>query len=675
MELNNTTHNQESPSELEELSNTKRPELLALDLITAYRGETVTRRTNAPMQPTTLLDIIDEIRNSVNLAATIQKIRTLDIEDKEEKKDKQNEIKKYELPYFTLGRFQNQYLINENFLGTKFIITDYDGLGQSLPEVRANFLTDPYAFIITVSPSGQGLKVIYELDREIKDPDRYIALYKRYGAEKGKAHGAELDEVTHNPGRACFLTSDPDIYVNPDRLLLPTDIELDEIIKKKSISRPKLIEAIKGVETGHRNDRLLRVTCALIDSGVDEEVAIELMIGMNLRNTPPLQETELIRTVKHAYITYPHPANLKREFIYIQKDLQKKKAEPVAIAKVYFDWLKENRKARFFTDEQINHYVYLNNRLIQIDEHESDFESLLLKTANISTATPLGRVLTQVVGASAHFEGKKIQKSTWLQTNLESLTVYLNLKNERNELLSISASGCNVIQNGRNDADVFMLNMLEDKISPISYIHQSEAEIAETMRLAESNIIAHIPSEEEDRWFAYAWRMSYPLFDLTTAHIIVRFQGGSEQGKTTASRLLSYSLYGKDFTDKSTVASMYSDASINPLILDDNLESKNFADPGRSDFYLGAATGGGRQKRDQSSGSGLINEKTRALVLCNGIESIAKSEHTSRMMIMQCDRSLHGSNYSSAVLLDLKRNRNRLLSVEYDISKSPMSNC
>ena len=211
-----------------------------------------------------------------------------------------------------------------------------------------------------------------------------------------------------------------------------------------------------------------------------------------------------------------------------------------------------------------------------------------------------------------------------------------------------------------------MLNLTGDKLQPIEFRNLTDTQIKQVFELVEQKIVKHIPSPDEDKWISYAWRMSYPLFDLTKAHLILRFQGNMSSGKTTASRSLSYSLYGEDYTDKATVASMYSDGSVNPLVLDDNLESKAFyADLGRSDFYLGVATGGGRQKREKNSDSGLVIEKSRALVICNGIESIAKSEHTSRMMIVPCDRETYASDYTNAVLLDLKRNRNDILSAEF----------
>ena len=345
------------------------------------------------------------------------------------------------------------------------------------------------------------------------------------------------------------------------------------------------------------------------------------------------------------------------------EDLSQRGADEVVKAKAVYGWLLQKRGAQYFTDEEDHHYLFIDKKLILIDMNCSDFSALLLAEADISTATQIGRVTVQVMQDTAHSNGRRIRKNAWLETDQEKLAVYLNLKNESQQLLKVTPDACTVIQNGDNADGVFMINTFEDKLKPLTFIPMTDAELKEALELSERLIINHIPCTDVEKWFAYGWRMSYQLYDFTTAHITLRLQGKADQGKTTACKLLSCSLYGEVYENGSTIAGLYSDASINPLIIDDNLENGRFyGESGHADFYLSAATGGGRQKRDSSTSSGLVIEKIRALLLSNGIESIGKSEQTTRMMIFECDRTLYDSGYSSAVLLDIKRNRNKILS-------------
>jgi hypothetical protein len=350
--------------------------------------------------------------------------------------------------------------------------------------------------------------------------------------------------------------------------------------------------------------------------------------------------------------------------------LKQRRADEVEMAKAIYSWLRDEKKAQYFTDDNSRHYIYINQKLIPIETESSELQSLLLSHADVSTAAQFGRVVIQVMNASTHAEGKRIERNTWLETKRRKLEVYFNLKNGRNELLKISPDACTVIQNGGVADEVLMLDTLEDKLKPIEFIRHDDAQLKAALMKCGSLIVNHIPCVAHEQWFAYAWRMSIPLYDFTTMHLILRAQGGPGMGKSTACKLLTKSLYGEIYENKNTVASLYSDASINPLVVEDNLESKAFyVETGHADFYLSAATGGGKQKRDSSSGSGLIIEKIRSLLLCNGIESIAKSEQTSRMMIIECDKKVHASGYTSGILLDLELHRNEMLSAEFVLTQ------
>jgi hypothetical protein len=355
--------------------------------------------------------------------------------------------------------------------------------------------------------------------------------------------------------------------------------------------------------------------------------------------------------------------DLSEDFHLIYKKLKHAKAEPVEIASTLFKWFKANKKSEFFFDDECNYYLFVSGKLVTVGSDE--FEALILSVAGISSVTQMGRIVEDTFEKSAIIEGKKMTRENWLHTDRKNHTVYLSLKSEKDELLRITPDEITLVPNGNNSDHVFMVNLPEDKLQATEYIELDEKQLEEALRLVNDLVVTHIPASNADKWMAFAWRMSYPLFDFTTAHLITRFQGGSTQGKTTACRLLCLSLYGEDYVDKSTVAGFYSDASINPLVIEDNLESNAFfSDQKKVDFYLAAATGGSKQKRNTKTKSGLIREKIRSLVMCNGIESIAKSELSSRMMVIDCEKDSYPSNYNVGVLLEIEQKRNEIFSAE-----------
>ncbi len=639
-----------------------------LDGLYIYYGTKINSK-KAILRRIPLSEVINKIRTGADLKILIDKLRAIAPDDDQTR----GALKAGELPYLTFCEFKDNHKTKKNFIRTKYLVYDLDKLADLLHEILSKLQNDPRTFILFVSPSGNGLKLVLELDTEITDGVRYEQLHRYYAKQLETEYGFITDPNTHDPSRACFLSYDPNIYVNTTNQVVSTDVVADseEVEHKKRKSKKEVLDAVTKFEPGSRNSSLTSMAGKLFAHGIDLKYAFELLKKTNAGLDEPLSDEELKQTVDHVYHDYANHIDFDMDFSTIYAGLKKKQKEHVEIAQTFFTWLKKNQKAEFFTDENNRHYIYMNDRLIEIDEHSADFEALLLKHGGISTANSLGRVVKQVVNASAHIEGKRIKKETWLHTNREKLVVHVNLKNEKNELVRISPEDVTLVRNGNNEDRIFMVNTTEDKFLPVEYIPMDDDRLKEGLELAESHVVRHIPTPEHDRWLSYTWRMSYPLFDLTTSHLITRFQGQKSQGKSTATRVLSYSLYGADYLDKSTVAGLYSDASINPLVLDDNLESRNFyGDPGRADFYLSAAAGGGKQKRDTSGGpSALFKEKSRALILCNGIESIAKSEQTTRMMIIECDRYLYPSDYATDVLVKLDQSRNKILSAEWTITQ------
>ena len=358
--------------------------------------------------------------------------------------------------------------------------------------------------------------------------------------------------------------------------------------------------------------------------------------------------------------------NYDRPLTDILDELKDADFGDVFCARGVFTWFKEHEQARYFTDEAELHYIYHQGKLIPMADASSDFAALLLYHANISLATAFGRVTVQVMNAMAQEEGKRIKKNTWLETHQAQHSVYLNLKNEREELAKITPLGVELIPNGENVDSIFMHNTPSDKFQPVAFCALDSENLKNALELSEDLIIRHIPCPDYEKWFAYGWRLSYPLYDFTTAHFTLRLEGRHQSGKSSACKILSQSLYGKAFDTTSTVASMFSDAAINPLVMDENIERGDFyRDPGHADFYLIAATGGAKQKRDVGTASGLVLEKIRALLLSNGIEALGKSEQTSRLLVFECDRKSYNSHFTSAVLQKILEQRDVLLSANF----------
>ena len=118
---------------------------------------------------------------------------------------------KHKLPIclFT-GRFSN--FSNSGLLeSSNLVVIDFDKIPFQNMSIQRDIITkDPYTFAAFVSPSGKGYKVIVKVEN---NPDNtthsdYLNALKVY------YNSPYWDNNCMGISRACFLSSDPSIYIN-----------------------------------------------------------------------------------------------------------------------------------------------------------------------------------------------------------------------------------------------------------------------------------------------------------------------------------------------------------------------------------------------------------------------------------------------------------------------------
>ena len=133
---------------------------------------------------------------------------------------------------------------------------------------RDRLKADPHTFALFTSPSGNGLKLLVQVPR---NKDQHRDAFKSVVEYVDSPY---TDPTTSDPARACFLSWDPDLYLNKDaevfiptvRLVAPvepSEAELDGITKRAlaricpTIERPaglldKLLASIEKVDFRER---------------------------------------------------------------------------------------------------------------------------------------------------------------------------------------------------------------------------------------------------------------------------------------------------------------------------------------------------------------------------------------------------------------------------------------
>ena len=120
---------------------------------------------------------------------------------------------KLQLPGFrpsgTFSKRENGCLVEYSGI----LCADLDSLGDKLTPIRNTLKDMPFIRAIALSPSGDGLKVFFNV---INDPARHEDSFRNIKIAIRESLDVEIDEKCKDLARICFFTYDPDLWVRTD---------------------------------------------------------------------------------------------------------------------------------------------------------------------------------------------------------------------------------------------------------------------------------------------------------------------------------------------------------------------------------------------------------------------------------------------------------------------------
>ncbi len=183
---------------------------------------------------------------------------------------KQYSLLKRQLPYFVCGIFSPPFRKTENFAYTEYFIIDIDHIaekGLDIDNVRTELQSDSRTVLCFISPSEDGLKLIFRLKERCYDAGLFSLFYKAFITKFSNQYHLEqiVDAKTCDVTRACFISIDSNAYFNPcaEAIDLSVFVNTDD---------PESISALKRKLKG--NKQVEKKDCASElnqDSDPDEE--------------------------------------------------------------------------------------------------------------------------------------------------------------------------------------------------------------------------------------------------------------------------------------------------------------------------------------------------------------------------------------------------------------------
>lgn len=127
--------------------------------------------------------------------------------------DQRGEFKKTKFDYVTFSGSFTQRNTNALVNRSCYFHVDIDKIGgtNAVESAKQKILSGVTPALMFVSPSGNGLKVVYQIDTQAGDHSQYFKAFERYYKTN---IGFDIDGQCKDIARACFICHDPDAYFN-----------------------------------------------------------------------------------------------------------------------------------------------------------------------------------------------------------------------------------------------------------------------------------------------------------------------------------------------------------------------------------------------------------------------------------------------------------------------------
>ena len=246
---------------------------------------------------------INEVLNSFKDGSNKSKIEAIRLIP--EKKERNIEKAKLKSICFS-GEFSRRAIKNiVNHSG--FACLDFDDVGtiQDAICLRDSLQDNDYIYSAFISPSGDGVKAIVKVPKDIQN-------YKKYYEALCETFDSKLDTGTKDISRVCYESYDPDLFINENSKVWTLKKEYTEVTRSNKYPKHFVItDTNKKVDVilkwfnkkftlnaGERNNNLFKLACGLNKAGMSIDEALNLFKNFY---SAGLEDSELETIIKSAY--------------------------------------------------------------------------------------------------------------------------------------------------------------------------------------------------------------------------------------------------------------------------------------------------------------------------------------------------------------------------------------
>ncbi len=226
----------------------------------------------------------------------------------EKNKSERNEMKKL-LPSICFSGTFNKRADTSIIEHSGLVCLDFDGYEKQkdLLQDKEMLTKNKYVFSVFISPSGNGLKVLVKIPKEIDNHVNYFKSLEKH------FNSTYFDNTSKNLSRVCYESYDPLIHINENSSVWDKieETEYNEVNKHRDIATIPITDENKIVEIlvkwwskkypmidGQRNHNAFILAMAFNDFGINKSLASYVL---NQYSTDDFPVQEISMTIDSAY--------------------------------------------------------------------------------------------------------------------------------------------------------------------------------------------------------------------------------------------------------------------------------------------------------------------------------------------------------------------------------------
>jgi DNA primase len=562
----------------------------------------------------------------------------------------QGVIKKWFLNYSALGKHTETFIVEgENDLaslldvGIENVVGTAGAPGQEQVVLLKNFC------------SGKTLYLWFDKDEQ-KDFKKYSggAHHIEFLYARLKDTDIKVRMILH-PGKE----KDPDEFIQGLLKAGKKETEIKKIIRdlKDDAVDPLMweLEQLKNIpETKDRLEafKLRKLPQALnaINTTADQEVYIALAaksIGITIKAVEELvnQAVDLYKNISDAFSG--------KEGI--------KKAEPLVLAEFIYKWFNNGAGARFFKTQDKKVYLFYQRKIYEIGNN-LEFNTLMQQLTRLAAIEKPGTTVWYFMQTLCNQYGEHVDLMSWMYTDRERDTVYVNLNSSHNKIIRIAPEeDPAVIDNGTNEHSILL--SLSPQIRQFEY--QQNASEAEGFAALKTLLMDTTPCEVAQKYFLICWTISTFMMNYQSDRGLLQIIASSKLGKSKVAERISQLFYGESYVGKGTGAAETRVATANPIIFLDNVENRNLTQ-GFVDFLLLLANSSHKPKAKSGSDTDVMYQKLFTMAIITSIEAFPGKipELVNRTFPLQLESQYKLTGYMhDEIMREISKKRNLIISV------------